>query len=232
MNAISLLPKGKPVFPEYELALKEPDGLLAAGGLLNVEWLKEAYTKGIFPWFNSDEQEILWWCPSERAILYPGEMHVSRSLKKVLKRDLFHVAYDHNFKEVLENCSLRNDSSEGTWITESMKNAYNEMHKAGFAHSVEVTLEGELVGGVYGVALGSMFFGESMFSRVNNASKVALYYLQQKLYEWSFTLIDCQIMNPHLQSLGAIAITRAEFIDLLESNNKKQTKAGSWAITI
>ena len=200
--------------------------------MLNVEWLKEAYTKGIFPWFNSDDQEILWWCPSERAILYPGEMHVSRSLRKVLKRDLFHIAYDHNFKGVLENCSQRNDRSEGTWITESMKNAYNEMHKAGLAHSVEVTLEGELVGGVYGVSLGSMFFGESMFSRVNNASKVALYYLQQKLYEWSFTLIDCQIMNPHLQSLGAIAITRAEFIDLLKSNNKKQTKAGSWANTI
>ena len=166
MNTISLLPKGKPVFPEYELALKEPDGLIAAGGLLDVEWLKEAYTRGIFPWFNSDDEEILWWCPSERAILYPGEMHVSRSLRKVLKRDLFHIAYDHNFKGVLENCSQRNDRSEGTWITESMKNAYNEMHIAGLAHSVEVTLEGELVGGVYGVALGSMFFGESMFSRV------------------------------------------------------------------
>ena len=147
MNTISLLPKGKPVFPEYELALKEPDGLIAAGGLLDVEWLKEAYTKGIFPWFNSDDQEILWWCPSERAILYPGEMHVSRSLRKILKRDLFHITYDNDFKGVLENCSRRNDSSEGTWITESMKNAYNEMHIAGLAHSVEVSLEGELVGG-------------------------------------------------------------------------------------
>ena len=232
MNTISLLPKGKPVFPEYELALKNPDGLIAAGGLLDVEWLKEAYTRGIFPWFNSDDEEILWWCPSERAILYPGEMHVSRSLRKVLKRDLFHIAYDHNFKGVLENCSQRNDRSEGTWITESMKNAYNEMHIAGLAHSVEVTLEGELVGGVYGVSLGSMFFGESMFSRVDNASKVALYYLQKKLYEWSFTLIDCQIMNPHLQSLGAVTITRAEFIDLVKSNSMKHTRAGSWATTV
>ena len=232
MNTISLLPKGKPVFPEYELALKEPDGLIAAGGLLDVEWLKEAYTRGIFPWFNSDDEEILWWCPSERAILYPGEMHVSRSLRKVLKRDLFHIAYDHNFKGVLENCSQRNDRSEGTWITESMKNAYNEMHTAGLAHSVEVTLEGELVGGIYGISLGSMFFGESMFSRVDNASKVALYYLQKKLYEWSFTLIDCQIMNPHLQSLGAINISREEFADLLKSNNQQQTRAGSWAQTV
>ena len=158
-------------------------------------------------------------------------MHVSRSLRKVLKRDLFHIAYDHNFKGVLENCSQRNDRSEGTWITESMKNAYNEMHIAGLAHSVEVSLEGELVGGVYGVSLGSMFFGESMFSRVDNASKVALYYLQKKLYEWSFTLIDCQIMNPHLRSLGAVSITREKFIDLLKSNNKKRTRAGSWATT-
>ena len=232
MNTISLLPKGKPIFPECELALQEPNGLLAAGGMLNVEWLVEAYTKGIFPWFNSDDEEILWWSPSQRAILYPGEMHVSRSLRKLLRKDLFNVTYDGDFKGVMENCSHRNDRSEGTWITESMKNAYNDMYLAGLAHSVEITLEGRLVGGIYGISLGSMFFGESMFSRVDNASKVALYYLQKKLYKWRFTLIDCQIMNPHLQSLGAINISREEFTDLLKSNNQQQTRAGSWAQTV
>ncbi len=230
MKTITLLPPEEPLFPAYEMALNEPDGLLAAGGRLNVDWLTEAYSKGIFPWFNSDNEEILWWCPSERAILYPGTMHISRSLKKAIKKGLFDITYDRNFSEVVENCSRRNDQSEATWITETMKKAYYEMYLAGLAHSVEVTRQGELVGGIYGITLGSMYFGESMFSRVDNASKIAMYYLQKKLYEWRFTLIDCQIMNPHLRSLGAITISREQFIDLLKVNTSKQTITSSWAV--
>ena len=228
MRTITLLPQGKPLFPEYEMALSEPDGLLAAGGMLNVDWLTEAYSKGIFPWFNSDNEEILWWCPSERAILYPGAMHISRSLKKVIKRNSFGITYDSKFTEVVENCSRRNDKSEGTWITQNMKNAYNKMYLAGLAHSVEVTLEGELVGGIYGISLGSMYFGESMFSRVDNASKIAMYHLQQKLYKGRFTLKDCQIMNPHLRSLGATTISRKHFIDLLKLNANRETIKSRW----
>ena len=228
MANIDFLEKSPPEFPPVNLALKDPDGLLAVGGDLNPEWLTEAYNKGIFPWFNSDEHEILWWCPSERAIIYPGEMHVSRSLRKVLRKKLFSVSFDESFDQVIDNCSIRNEKSEGTWITDRMKIAYKELHSIGIAHSVEVKLNEKLVGGLYGVSLGKMFFGESMFSRVSNASKIALYFLQERLIDWKFSLIDCQIMNPHLESLGAINMPREHFVDLVEKNSIITTQKGNW----
>ena len=228
MANIDFSDKRPPEFPPVNLALKDPDGLLAVGGDLNPEWLTEAYNKGIFPWFNSDEQEILWWSPSERAIIYPGEMHVSGSLKKVLRKELFSVSFDESFDQVIDNCSIRNEKSEGTWITERMKTAYKQMHSIGIAHSVEVKFNEKLVGGLYGISLGKMFFGESMFSRVSNASKIALYFLQKRLVDWEFSLIDCQMMNPHLQSLGAINMPREHFVDLVEKNSIITTQKGNW----
>jgi len=229
MTAVPFLPKATPEFPSTDLALTDPDGLLAMGGDLNLEWLTKAYSKGIFPWFNSDEHEILWWCPSERAVIYPGKMRISKSLKKVIGGNRFFVSFDNAFDQVIDNCSMRNNESEETWITSRMKRAYKEMYSAGLAHSVEVRLDDVLVGGLYGVSLGKMFFGESMFSRVSDASKVALYYLQQKLFEWHFSLIDCQIMNPHLESLGAINISRTQFIEMVNQNPIDRTKSGNWS---
>ena len=232
MTDLYYLPKGSPEFPPADHALKEPDGLLAMGGDLNPEWLTAAYSKGIFPWFNSDEEEILWWCPSERAVIRPGNMRISKSLKKLIRKERFCVSFDRSFDEVINNCSIRNDELEDTWITERMKKAYKELHTAGLAHSIEVRLDNVLVGGLYGVSLGTMFFGESMFSRVSNASKIALYHLEKKLLEWQFSLIDCQIMNPHLDSLGAINIPRRQFIDMVDSNPITKTKQGNWSSQI
>ncbi len=232
MTTIYYLHKGATEYPSADLALTEPDGLLAMGGDLNCEWLTEAYSKGIFPWFNSDEEEILWWCPSQRAVIRPGTMRISKSFNKLIRKDNFSVSFDNYFDEVIDNCSIRNDESEGTWITERMKKAYKELHTVGLAHSVEVKLDDMLVGGLYGVSLGKMFFGESMFSRVSNASKIALYHLQRKLFEWQFNLIDCQIMNPHLNSLGAINISRKQYIDMINANPLAKTKKGNWSTTI
>lgn len=198
-------------FPPIEQALTEPNGLLAAGGDLSVKRLLKAYSSGIFPWFD-DEQPILWWSPDPRAVLFPRELHISRSLHKTLRTQRFRVTFDQSFETVIRSCALPRSGSSGTWITDSIIRAYVALHHQGHAHSVECWNEsGDLVGGLYGVALGKLFFGESMFSRATDASKVAFVHLVNQLDDWGFPLIDCQVMNPHLASLGARYLPRSEF---------------------
>jgi leucyl/phenylalanyl-tRNA--protein transferase len=198
-------------FPPVEQALKEPDGLLAAGGDLSPERLLAAYRRGIFPWYSRG-QPILWWSPDPRAVLSPREMKVSRSLAKTLRNAGFEVRFDTVFGEVMRACgALR---PEGTWISREMRDAYLRLHRLGHAHSVEVWRDDQLVGGLYGVALGRLFFGESMFSRERDASKVALKHLCDRLIARDYVLIDCQMATTHLQSLGAKLIPRSEFTRL------------------
>lgn len=198
-------------FPPIEQALKDPNGLLAAGGDLSIERLLKAYTLGIFPWFD-DEQPILWWSPDPRALLFPQDLHISRSLHKTLRSQHYHVTFDQAFEAVVRACSEPRRGSEGTWITDDIVDAYCALHRRGFAHSAECWNErNELVGGLYGIALGRLFFGESMFSRATDASKVTFVHLVRQLQAWDYPLIDCQVMNPHLASLGAILMPRSEF---------------------
>ncbi len=206
---IPWLGSGDP-FPEVERALAEPNGLLAAGADLSLPRLLEAYRNGIFPWFAQD-QPILWWSPDPRMVLFPAELMVSRSLARTMRNTAFEVRADTAFEEVLEGCRQPRRGESGTWITEEMAQAYGALHRAGFAHSVETWLDGELVGGLYGVALGRAFFGESMFTRVSDASKVALVALARQLDHWGFGVIDCQMNTAHLASFGAREIPRAEF---------------------
>ena len=206
---IPWLDSGDP-FPEVERALAEPNGLLAAGADLSLPRLLEAYRNGIFPWFGRD-QPILWWSPDPRMVLFPAELKVSRSLARTLRNAHFEVRADTAFDAVIEGCRQPRRGESGTWITEEMTEAYGTMHRAGFAHSVETWLDDKLVGGLYGVALGRAFFGESMFARVSDASKVALVALARQLQHWGFGVIDCQMNTAHLASLGAREIPRAEF---------------------
>ncbi len=210
---IPWLGSGDP-FPEVERALAEPNGLLAAGADLSRPRLLEAYRNGIFPWFAQD-QPILWWSPDPRMVLFPAEMKVSRSLARTMRNTRFQVRADTAFDEVIEGCRQPRRAESGTWITEEMAVAYGALHRAGFAHSVETWLDGELVGGLYGVALGRAFFGESMFTRVSDASKVALVALARQLEHWGFGVIDCQMNTAHLASFGAREIPRAEFTRML-----------------
>lgn len=194
-------------FPAVEDALDEPKGLLAAGGALTPEWLLTAYMNGIFPWFNA-EDPILWWTPDPRMVLYPNEFRCRRSLAKRIRNGGFTLTFDTAFKEVMQYCgSLRDD----TWISPQMVQAYHDLHLLGYAHSLEVWHDGELVGGLYGLALGRIFYGESMFSRCPDASKVALAHLATLPPEYGFALIDCQVHSDHLASLGAREIARSEF---------------------
>ena len=200
-------PESKPHFPETARALDEPAGLLAAGGSLGVDWLQAAYRRGIFPWF-SDGEPILWWSPAPRTVLYPAEFHASRSLRKLERQGRYRVVEDRNFGAVIEACAEDRPGQRGTWINPQMVEAYVEMHRAGLAHSVECYDGERLVGGLYGIALGKVFFGESMFSRVSNASKLCLKHLADC---GRFELIDCQLPTEHLHSLGAREIDRAGF---------------------
>ena len=206
---IPWLDSGDP-FPEVERALAEPNGLLAAGADLSLPRLLDAYRNGIFPWFGHD-QPILWWSPDPRMVLFPAELKVSRSLARTLRNARFEVRADTAFDAVIEGCRQPRRGESGTWITEEMAEAYGTLHRAGFAHSVETWLDDKLVGGLYGVALGRAFFGESMFARVSDASKVALVALARQLQHWGFGVIDCQMNTAHLASLGAREISRAEF---------------------
>lgn len=198
-------------FPDIESALIEPNGLLAIGGDLKPERLLCAYRRGIFPWY-SDGQPILWWSPDPRAVLLPHRFHVSRSLRKVLRQRLFDVTIDRDFQGVVRGCAAPRRDQDGTWITRAMAAAFTRLHALGHAHSVECWQDGALAGGLYGVAMGRVFFGESMFSALSNASKVALAHL----CKMGFELIDCQIPNAHLMRLGAEMMARREFATLLD----------------
>lgn len=214
-------------FPATDEALDEPDGLLAAGGDLSPERLLDAYRRGIFPWF-SDGQPILWWAPDPRSVLFPERLKISRSLAKTLRRRPFHVTFDTAFAQVMRGCAAPRRGEPGTWITDTMLDAYTDLHRAGYAHSIECWSAGCLVGGLYGVAIGCVFFGESMFSKATDASKVALANLIDRLIPWGYRLIDCQIHNPHLESLGAERIPRAAFNALLGEHCRKAPRADAW----
>ena len=198
-------------FPPVDEALDEPNGLLAAGADLSPARLLDAYARGIFPWFNEGDP-VLWWSPDPRMVLFVKELRVSRSLRRVVKSGLFTVTADRAFEQVMGGCAGPRADQDGTWITGAMTAAYVELARMGHAHSIEVWQGDELAGGLYGVALGHMFYGESMFSRVSNASKVALVHLVRQLDRWGFELIDCQMSTTHLASLGARDIPRAEFL--------------------
>jgi leucyl/phenylalanyl-tRNA--protein transferase len=200
-------------FPATDQALDDPDGLLAVGGDLSVERLLAAYRRGIFPWYQ-DRQPILWWSPDPRAVLFPREFHASRSLRRTLRRNEFRVSVDMDFGSVITACAAEREQA-GTWITPDMLSAYQVLHELGHAHSVETWQDGELVGGLYGVGIGRAFFGESMFSRTSDASKVALARLTSLCGELGIELIDCQLASAHLAKLGARQLPRDEFETLL-----------------
>lgn len=218
---------GEISFPPPRLATKE--GLLAVGGDLSQERLISAYRNGIFPWFSHGEP-ILWWSPDPRLVLYPEELRVSKSLKKIIKKDIFHITVDEAFDEVIKECAgIRLRNNEGTWIVEDMIEAYCRLHKFGFAHSAEAWYNKKLVGGIYGVSLGKCFFGESMFTRMSNASKVAFVRFVNYLKELSFDMIDCQLTTNHLLNFGAHEIPRALFLKQLEKSLEAPTIKGKWS---
>ena len=198
-------------FPPVDQALDKPNGLLAVGGNLSPERLLDAYRHGIFPWFNTDEP-VLWWSPDPRMVLFPQEFKVSRSLRKTLRNKQYEVRADSAFEQVMRACAEPREGQDGTWIHEEMIAAYTALHRMGHAHSIETWIDGELAGGLYGIAIGHMFYGESMFSRRTDASKIALAHLAKQLARWNFGMIDCQMNTHHLASLGAREIPRTEFI--------------------
>lgn len=216
-------------FPALNLALKDPDGLLAAGGSLRPERLLNAYRSGIFPWFD-DDQPILWWSPDPRLTLKPAELHLSRSLKKFSKKAPYQYTFDTAFDTVIRACSAPREQQDGSWITESMIEAYQQLFELGHAHSVEVWHQGELVGGLYGIAIGQVFFGESMFSRRDNASKLGFAFLCQHLAQWGCQIIDCQVHSDHLESLGASLTSRKHFIEQLEQHCPQPLSSQAWEI--
>ena len=214
-------------FPPPDYA--DPDGLLAVGGDLSPERLLLAYGMGIFPWYG-EETPILWWSPHPRLVLFPEELKVSRSLQRVIRKGTFQVTVDSAFPDVIAECAqVRLKNHEGTWIVPEMSAAYCRLHELGYAHSVETWRQGELVGGLYGVALGSVFYGESMFTKRSDASKVALVHLVHLLRSRHFEMIDCQLTTRHLLSLGAREIPRREFLRRLATAVKAPHQAGSWA---
>lgn len=215
---ISFLDDESPVFPPTDLALKgEHSGLLAVGGNLEPKTLVKAYSRGIFPWYSPGEP-ILWWSPSPRTCLSPNEAHFSRSLRKLARKRPFSITTDKAFSDVIELCSeVERPGQEGTWISPEMKLAYSNLHELGIAHSIEAWSDGQLVGGLYGVALGRAFFGESMFSLQTGASKLAFASLCTQLQLWEYSLIDCQVHTPLLASFGAIEVEREEFENRLAS---------------
>ena len=200
------------IFPNPELS--EEDGLLAIGGDLSLNRLLLAYSNGIFPWYNEGEP-ILWWCPKPRFILKPNEVKISKSMKKIIKKKQFTVTFNNDFEGVINNCKSMRENNEGTWITEDMKNAYINLFNCGYAISVETYLDNELVGGLYGVKIGKCFFGESMFSKVSNSSKIALITLADKLQKEDFILIDCQMHTAHLESMGGKSVKWTDFQEML-----------------
>lgn len=218
----------RPVFPPVERALADPPGLLAAGGGLAPEWLLAAYENGIFPWYSEGEP-ILWWSPDPRLVLYPAEIRISRSLARSLRRRRYEVRLDTAFAEVIAACAAPRHPGAGTWITPEMQAAYCRMHELGYAHSVEAWDGDQLAGGLYGMALGRIFFGESMFCRSTDASKVALAHLARYLQQQDFAVIDCQMTTAHLLSLGAREVPRARFCEHVASLRAEGQPPGRWA---
>lgn len=215
-------------FPDPRSALSWPNGLLAAGGDLSPQRLLAAYRLGIFPWYETG-QPILWWSPEPRAIIFPADLHVSRRLRRFLARGTFLASFDQGFEAVVTGCARRDAAAAGTWITPEMAAAYIRLHELGHAHSVEIWSEGQLVGGLYGVALGRTFFAESMFSRAANASKAAMVALAREMLERDFLMMDCQLPSPHLASMGAREIPRREFLALLAASFRAAGRnARSW----
>ena len=214
-------------FPEISAALTAPDGLLAAGGDLKPDRLLYAYRRGVFPWFDSG-QPILWWSPDPRCVMMPNSFHVARRLRRSIRNSDLTLSFNKAFSTVIEFCAADRVGQEGTWITDEMIEAYSSLHTRGWAHSVEVWRDDELVGGLYGVAIGKAFFGESMFSEATNASKFAMWSLCEVLVRHQFDVLDCQVVSPHLTSLGAILMPRAEFGALLEHACEPATKFADW----
>ena len=217
------------VFPSPKLAAQE--GLLAVGGDLSQERLLLAYRMGIFPWYSENEP-IMWWSPDPRLILYPDRLKISKSLKKIISKGDFVLTMDQAFQAVITACAeSRTETNEGTWIVDEMITAYCQLHESGFAHSVETWLGDQLAGGLYGVSIGRCFFGESMFTRISNASKVAFVGLVKYLQKHNFNLIDCQVSTSHLINFGAHEIPRARFLDELAASLKSPTLKGHWSFT-
>lgn len=217
-------------FPPVRSALQHPNGLLAAGGELSSARLISAYRQGIFPWFNPGEP-ILWWSPNPRCVVYPKDIHISKSLRKSIRRADVNVTFDQAFTQVIHACAEPRSYQQGTWISPEMIAAYTELHHQGFAHSVEVWDGNNLVGGLYGLSMGSLFFGESMFSKQTNASKIAFSFLCVQLQQWGFNLIDCQVHNEHLESLGAKLIERDMFCSLL-TKHIDDSSVSQWKFSI
>ena len=219
--------QGDAPFPDVETALADPNGLLAAGDDLSAERLLAAYRRGIFPWFSAG-QPVLWWSPAPRMVLFPAELKVSRSLAKVLRNSAYEIRFDTVFQDVMRACAAPRPGQHGTWITDDMVNAYTKLHSLGYAHSVETWVEGELAGGLYGIAIGGMFYGESMFMRRRDASKIALVQLVRQLATRGFGMIDCQMRTDHLASLGGREIPRTEFSQRLAELINYALPTGNW----
>ena len=220
-------------FPDTKNALQDPNGLLAAGGDLTPARLIRAYQSGIFPWY-SENDPILWWSPNPRTIIYPNEFHISRSLKRLLKQQRYHVSSNQCFLDVIQHCANSRKGETDTWLQPEMIEAYQQLHNLGHAHSVEIWKDKTLVGGIYGVELGKLFFGESMFSLQPNTSKVAMSYLTSFLAHWKYELLDCQVYSEHLVSLGAKEIDRAQFQNHLKGcyHTYKSSWSERWENTL
>ncbi len=214
-------------FPLVESALIDPDGLLAIGGCLSAVRLMNAYQKGIFPWYSPGEP-ILWWSPNPRLVLFPEKLKISRSLGKTIRKGRFKITFDQAFTQVMQYCAEPRSKEIGTWITEDILLAYAQLHQQGIAHSIEAWQDEKLVGGLYGVAIGQVFFGESMFHRAADASKVSFCHLIEKLSDWNYQLIDCQVHTQHLISLGAEEINRQDFSSLLQCYGFTQPNNKAW----
>jgi leucyl/phenylalanyl-tRNA--protein transferase len=218
-------------FPDPELALDEPNGLLAMGGDLSPQRLRRAYAQGIFPWYNPDES-VLWWCPDPRTVFETDAVHISRRLRRTLAKADYAVTLDEDFNSVISNCAGTRAGNPGTWLGPEMRAAYAKLHALGDAHSIEVWRDGTLIGGLYGVALGRMFFGESMFSRESDASKIALVWLARQLYAWGFPLLDGQVGSDHLYRMGAIDLPRSKFLKIVRQAISKPGPSGAWHFDI
>jgi leucyl/phenylalanyl-tRNA--protein transferase len=228
LNIDDILEAGRQIFPDPETA--DAEGLVASGGDLSIEMLVMAYCLGMFPWYSAGDP-VLWWSPDPRMVFWPEKIKISKNLRKIIENNVFSISFDTSFDRVIQNCAkIKRQGQKGTWITEEMLQAYKELHRAGYAHSVEAWDEKKLVGGLYGLSIGRAFFGESMFHTKTDASKVAFYHLSKFLLEKGFNFIDGQVPNPHLANLGAVNISRIEFLSKLNTAIRGKTLLGNWAL--